>query len=210
MPKRARDDDGDDGARSVRPKVDKPVPGPVKPTNASQKAKSWVPQERETHKLVKLTPARPFTSVPPGSSATSSRRAQTLNYFLISRRSTLGSYLRRCKAVVLESKHKTIHLSAMGAAIPLLLQITASLPHVLPYDRSKIAIEVKTGTVCVKDERVPNDEEEDVELRTRDKSTLNVVVRIDGGDPETPAEASKKRRKSKKTRKESSPDAMEE
>ncbi|EJD46106.1 hypothetical protein AURDEDRAFT_63573 [Auricularia subglabra TFB-10046 SS5] len=88
----------------------------------------------------------------------------------------------------------------MGAAIPLLLQITASLPHVLPYDKSQIAIEVKTGSTRVHDELVPEDEDEDISLRSRDKSTLNVVVRIDGGDPETPAEVAKKRRKSKKTK----------
>lgn len=90
----------------------------------------------------------------------------------------------------------------MGAAVPLLLQITASLPHVLPYDRSKITVEVKTGSARVNDELVPADEEEDISLRTREKATLNVVVRIDGGDPDDPPVAGKKRRKSKKAREE--------
>ncbi|KAH7107351.1 hypothetical protein BKA62DRAFT_683094 [Auriculariales sp. MPI-PUGE-AT-0066] len=143
---------------------------------------SWVPGQRETHKIVKLAPTKPFDSVPPGFSATGPRRSQKLNHFLISR------------AVVLESHKKTLHLSAMGAAIPLLIQLTASLPHALPFDRSKIEIQIKTGTARVNDELVPNDEDEDISLRTRDKSALHVVVRIDGGDPELPAEAAKQRR----------------
>ena len=97
---------------------------------------------------------------------------------------------------------KTLYLSAMGAAIPLLLQITTSLPHVLPYDRSKIAIEVRTGTTRVHDELVPNDEDEDITQRTRDKAALHVVVRVDGGDPETRTHTARKRHKSKKSKKE--------
>jgi ribonuclease P/MRP protein subunit RPP20 len=78
-------------------------------------------------------------------------------------------------------RHKTLHLHAMGAAIPHLLQLSLSLPEILPYSPEEIHTEVLTGTVDVQDEVIPEDEDEDISLRTRGKSTVSVVIKIGDG-----------------------------
>jgi hypothetical protein len=45
-------------------------------------------------------------------------------------------------------------------------------------------MEYLTGTVQVQDELIPEDENEDVVYKTRGKSNLIVVIKIDGGDGE--------------------------
>ena len=50
----------------------------------------------------------------------------------------------------------------MGAAIPLLLQLVAALPPILPFAENEIHSEVTTGTVEVHDEVIPDDEDEDI------------------------------------------------
>ena len=72
----------------------------------------------------------------------------------------------------------------MGAAIPHLLQLAMSLPDVLPYAPEEIHTEVLTGTVEVQDEVIPDDEDEDISIRTRGKSTLSVVIKIGDGKDE--------------------------
>lgn len=79
------------------------------------------------------------------------------------------------------SRHKTLHLSALGAAIPHLLQLSISLPEVLPYPPDEIHTELRTGTVEVQDEVIPDDEDEDIEYRTRGKSSLSIVIKIGDG-----------------------------
>ena len=81
-------------------------------------------------------------------------------------------------------RHKTLHLHAMGAAIPHLLQLSLSLPQILPYAADEIRTEVLTGTVDVQDEVIPEDEDEDISLRTRGKSTLSIVITIGDGKDE--------------------------
>ena len=79
---------------------------------------------------------------------------------------------------------KTLHLHAMGAAIPHLARLAVSLPSILPYDPSVIQTEVLTGTTEVQDEIIPDDEDEDISIRTRGKSTMSVTIKIEGGDDE--------------------------
>lgn len=69
----------------------------------------------------------------------------------------------------------------MGAAIPHLLQLSVSLPSILPHPAEDIHTEVLTGTVEVQDELIPEDEDEDISYRTRGKSTLSVIVKIGDG-----------------------------
>jgi len=69
-------------------------------------------------------------------------------------------------------------LHAAGAAIPLLLQLTSAFPSISPFSRDEIHTEISTGTVEVRDEIIPEDEEEDIAYRTRGKSTLYVIIRI--------------------------------
>ena len=94
-------------------------------------------------------------------------------------------------------RHKTLHLSAMGAAIPHLLQLATSLPDILPYAPEEIQTEVLTGTVEVQDEVIPDDEDEEISLRTRRKSTLSVVIKIGDGIDEGARTGKGRRKKSK-------------
>ena len=85
-------------------------------------------------------------------------------------------------------RYKTLHLSAMGAAIPHLMQLTLSLAAILPYPADEVHTEVTTGSVEVQDELVPDDDDEDIEYRTRGKSTVSVVITVgDGVDELAPA-----------------------
>jgi len=87
--------------------------------------------------------------------------------------------------------YKSLHLSALGAAIPHLCMLVASLPDILPFPAEDIRTEVLTGTVDVQDELVPDDEDEDISYRTRAKSSLSVVVIIGDGVDELTAGGSK-------------------
>jgi ribonuclease P/MRP protein subunit RPP20 len=79
-------------------------------------------------------------------------------------------------------RYKTLHLSALGAAIPLLTTLTTSLSSILPFATDQIRFEYKTGTVQVQDELIPEAEEDDVVYETRGKSNLTVTIHVDGGD----------------------------
>ncbi|KAI9456696.1 hypothetical protein BJY52DRAFT_1275519 [Lactarius psammicola] len=103
----------------------------------------------------------------------------------------MGAYLRRCKDAVLKDGYKSLHLSALGAAIPHLCILVASLPEILPFPVEEIQTEVLTGTVDVQDELVPDDEDEDISYRTRAKSSLSVVVIIGDGVDESVVGGSK-------------------
>jgi hypothetical protein len=71
----------------------------------------------------------------------------------------------------------------MGAAIPHLATLAVSLPPILPFAPDEVHIEILTGSVEVRDEIIPEDEDEDISYQTRAKSTLSVVIKIgDGGD----------------------------
>ncbi|KLO18532.1 hypothetical protein SCHPADRAFT_803851, partial [Schizopora paradoxa] len=134
-------------------------------------------------KIRKLEPRRPFPTVPTSVSATGPRSAHVegKNYICITRRTQLGAYLRRCKDLVLKDGYKTIHLHAMGAAITHLARLAVSLPTILPFPKDEIRTEIRTGTAEVHDEIIPNDEDEDISMRKRDKSTLAVVIIIGNG-----------------------------
>ncbi|KAF8191508.1 hypothetical protein K438DRAFT_1533774, partial [Mycena galopus ATCC 62051] len=135
-------------------------------------------------RINKLTPARPFPTVPTSVSATGPRSAHTegKNLICITRKTPLATYLRRCKNVIINDGYKTLHLSAMGAAIPHLLQLVVGLPPVLPFGADEIHTTVTTGTMEVQDEIVPDDEDEDITYKTRGKSTLLVVFKIGDGE----------------------------
>lgn len=166
---------------------------------------------RPAHKVRKLVPPRPFPTVPTSVSATGPRSAHTegKNHICITRRTELGAYLRRCKDVFLKDgcaliiypafpmfltmldRYKTLHLSAMGAAIPHLMQLALSLPAILPFPQDEIRTEILTGTVEVQDELVPEDEDEDISYRTRGKSSVSIIIKIGDGVDEPAAGAAK-------------------
>lgn len=161
----------------------------------------------------RLDPPRPWPTVAPSVSATGPRSAhhEGKNYICITRKTKLGAYLRRCKELVIKDgcvmsfspcfvytriysgfaafSYKTLHLSAMGAAIPQLATLSVSLPAILPHAADEIKTEVLTGTVEVQDELIPADDnlDEDVELRTRCKSVLKITITIGDGEREVAA-----------------------
>ncbi|TEB31834.1 hypothetical protein FA13DRAFT_1628674, partial [Coprinellus micaceus] len=66
--------------------------------------------------------------------------------------------------------YKTLHSSAMGAAIPLLLQLTCALSPTLPFSQDGIHTEVLTGTCEVQDEVILDDDDDtDITIKSRFK-----------------------------------------
>ncbi|KAF9646827.1 hypothetical protein BDM02DRAFT_2874357 [Thelephora ganbajun] len=141
-------------------------------------------------KIKKLTPSRPFPTVPASASATGPRSAHSegKNYICITRRTPIAAYLRRCKDVIVTDGYKSLHLSAMGAAVPICLTLAASLPNILQLGPNEIKTEILTGTVQVRDEIIPEDDDEDISYTDRNKSTVTVTLVVgDGVDGMRPA-----------------------
>ncbi|KAG6813347.1 hypothetical protein H0H92_011895 [Tricholoma furcatifolium] len=151
---------------------------------------------QKRRKIKKLAPPRPFPTVPTSVSATGPRSAhkEGKNIICVTRKTSLGAYMRRCKGVVLKDGYKTLNFSAMGAAIPLLLQLVAALPPILPFSTDEVTMHVTTGTVEVVDEVIPDDDDEDLTHETRGKSTLNVVLKFGDGEFEGDTSGSVKKR----------------
>jgi ribonuclease P/MRP protein subunit RPP20 len=168
---------------------------------------------KQNHAVRKLDPPRPWPTVPTAVSATGPRSShhEGKNYICITRKTKLGAYLRRCKDLVIKDgyvprallpsprisdyfqcRYKTLHLSAMGAAIPQLVQLSVSLPSILPHAADEIKTEILTGTVEVQDELIPEDDDEDTTLRTRNKSVLQITLTIGDGDREVAASSHNK------------------
>ncbi|KAJ7491179.1 hypothetical protein FB451DRAFT_1336920 [Mycena latifolia] len=174
--KRLRLVDASGTSRAVRV-TPPPTPGPM------PKAE---PQPQRG-RINKLAPSRPFPTVPVSVSATGPRSAhkEGKNLICITRKTPLAVYLRRCKNAIIDDErnhsYKTLHLSAMGAAIPHLLQLSVALPPILPFAADEIHSDITTGTVEVQDEILPDDEDEDITYRTRGKSSLSIVIKIGDG-----------------------------
>ncbi|KAI5124514.1 hypothetical protein M0805_003038 [Coniferiporia weirii] len=177
------------------PSAPAPIAGPSKLRQVGEPSKVVARNARKekaalsrppASKIRKLAPPRPFPTVPTSVSATGPRSAhiEGKNRICITRRTPLGAYLRRCKDVVLKDGYKTLHLHALGAAIPHLSRLAVSLPAILPFPSSEIHMDVMTGTTELQDELIPDDEDEDITIRLRGKSTMSVVVRIGDGKDE--------------------------
>ncbi|KAJ6606353.1 hypothetical protein DFH09DRAFT_6587 [Mycena vulgaris] len=176
--KRLRLVDAEGTSRAVRV-TPPPTAGPAPPKKSMPKAE---PQPQRS-RINKLAPTRPFPTVPASVSATGPRSAHKdgKNLICITRKTPLAVYLRRCKNAIIDDGYKTLHLSAMGAAIPHLLQLSVALPPILPFAADEIHSHITTGTIEVQDEVLPDDEDEDITYRTRGKSTLLIVIKIGDG-----------------------------
>ncbi|KAF9068341.1 hypothetical protein BDP27DRAFT_1392803 [Rhodocollybia butyracea] len=146
-------------------------------------------KKENKQRIKKLAPARPFPSVPTSVSATGPRSAHSEGK---------KPHLPHAEDITGRDGYKTLHLSAMGAAIPLLLQLSLALPPILPFSSDEIHTEIITGTVEVQDELIPEEEEEDITYRTRGKSTLKVTIKIGDGKSSGGPPANSKRRRQKK------------
>ncbi|KJA15952.1 hypothetical protein HYPSUDRAFT_148479 [Hypholoma sublateritium FD-334 SS-4] len=149
-----------------------------------EKAKADAPQKVSHHRIRKLVPPRPFPTVPRSVSATGPRSShrEGKNLICLTRKSTLSNYMRRCKDIIIKDGYKTLHLSAMGAAIPVLLQLVTALPPILPFSKDEIRYEIKTRTVEAQDEIIPESEDDDISYQTRGKSVLDIVFKIGDGE----------------------------
>ncbi|KAL1742775.1 hypothetical protein HDZ31DRAFT_65654 [Schizophyllum fasciatum] len=190
-----------------------PPPAPMQVSQAEDQDKSGAGEEETNEKTPasgkasrrrnKLAPPRPWPTVARADSATGPRSAhkEGKNFICVTRKTGLGAYLRRCKDLVLKDGYKTLHLSAMGAAIPHLVQLSVALPPILPYDASEVHSNVTTGTVHVHDEIVPDDEDEDITYEKRGKSTLMIVLKIGDGeyDGDDKSKSVERRRRGKRT-----------
>lgn len=81
-------------------------------------------------------------------------------------------------------RYRSIHLYALGAAIPHAVMLSTSLPHMLPFPADEIKVAVETGTVKCVDEVIPAEEDEEEDeggLQVRFKSSINVVITIGDG-----------------------------
>ncbi|KAF8810083.1 hypothetical protein BYT27DRAFT_7186941 [Phlegmacium glaucopus] len=170
-----RMDDADEGIKS---KDNKHKDRSSKPHNQGK--------GHQRRRINKLVPPRPFPTVPTSVSATGPRSShrEGKNLICITRKTPLANYLRRCKTVIIEDGYKTLHLSAMGAAIPHLLQLVCALPPILPFPQDEIHTEVTTGTVEVQDEVLPQNDDDDITYETRGKSTLRIIFKIGDGTNE--------------------------
>ncbi|KAJ3542802.1 hypothetical protein NMY22_g3373 [Coprinellus aureogranulatus] len=191
---RLSDEEGSSKLSSLsKPKItpgNAPSPSPSSQNNSQGKGKqvetrgndagnpepSSMSSRSRKAKIRKLTPRRPWPIVPTSVSATGPRSAhrEGKNFICVTRRTGLGAYMRRCKDVIIKD-------GAMGAAIPLLLQLTCALPPILPFAKDEIKTEVTTGTTEVQDEVLPDDDDEDISIQQRSKSTLLVVLTIGDG-----------------------------
>lgn len=93
----------------------------------------------------------------------------------------------------------------MGAAIPICLTLAASLPEILPFGPNEVKTEILTGTAEVRDEIIPENDDEDISYANRSKSTVSVTLTIgDGMDETRPAKGyahGEKRERKKKNQK---------
>ncbi|KZP32594.1 hypothetical protein FIBSPDRAFT_925085 [Athelia psychrophila] len=202
---KSKGNDGQTIEQATRPSG-KPGPAPGRVGSSSDsrkgkmgkgKAKGSAPKKevpKTKQNIKKLVPPRPFPTVPTSESATGPRSShkEGKNYICITRKTPLAAYLRRCEDIVLTDGYKSLHLSAMGAAIPHLAMLAVSLPPILPFPADEIHTEILTGSVDVLDEVIPQDEDEDITYQTRSKSTLSVVIKIGSGEQEETANTSKK------------------
>lgn len=69
----------------------------------------------------------------------------------------------------------------MGAAIPICLTLVESLPDILPHGSDRFRTEISTGTVQVRDEIIPEDDDEDMSYAIRSKSTVTVIFVVEDG-----------------------------
>ncbi|KAF8520183.1 hypothetical protein BU17DRAFT_47030 [Hysterangium stoloniferum] len=135
-------------------------------------------------RIRKLAPPRPFPTVPTSVSASGPKSAhkEGKNLICITRQTPLAAYLTRCKKLLVEQGYDTLHLHAMGAAIPHLLTLAVSLPSILPFPKEDVKTEVRTGTIEVVDEIIPDDEDEDISTRTRGKGGVSIILKVNKGE----------------------------
>lgn len=102
---------------------------------------------------------------------------------------------------IITCRYRELHLYALGAAIPHLARLAVSLPTILPFAPDEIHSEVETGTAELHDELIPDDEDEDISMRTRGKSTMSVVILIGDREPKPRPAATTKHSKALDRRK---------
>jgi hypothetical protein len=94
------------------------VDAPQQAESSNSQAGSALRKEKEQgdskpKRIRKLTPARPWPIVPTSVSATGPRSAhkEGKNYICLSRRTSLGTYMRRCKDVIIKDGYVVLYVT---------------------------------------------------------------------------------------------------
>ncbi|KAJ9119973.1 hypothetical protein QFC24_005456 [Naganishia onofrii] len=148
---------------------------------------------------------------PKGASGSNPTRDVTgRNVVFVTRKTGLGSYMRRCKALLVDEGMNEITLHALCVAIPHAIMLLYALVDILPYPKQFIHHEIRTESVECMDEMVVVDpaavgkggngkagkgkgkadergkafsifEEDEGGLRSRTKSGIRITIRIGKG-----------------------------
>ncbi|KAJ9104659.1 hypothetical protein QFC21_002157 [Naganishia friedmannii] len=143
---------------------------------------------------------------PKGASGSGPTRDVTgRNVVFVTRKTGLGSYMRRCKALLVDEGMNEITLHALCVAIPHAVMLLYALVDILPYPRQFVHHEIRTESVDCVDEMVGVEpvvggkakgkgkgkaeegkvfsifEEDEGGLRSRTKSGIRITIRIGKG-----------------------------
>ena len=208
----------------VAPRTRQPRAGPSSRPARQVKA-TLAPAPELRPKKRKLAPPKPpGAGLPAGAAVTGpTGQIKGRDVVMVSRKAELGSYMRRCKALMVEegcaplsssrrtsrglrltvcvttpSSLRSITLHALSASIPHLFLLLHSLLAILPFPRSTVHHTIKTSSVQLTDELIPDDEEEAITLNERWCSAVEVVISVGGGPGEADVDVTTKTKKTRR------------
>jgi len=114
-----------------------------------------------------------------GSSSAEPRNASgRIEEIWVTRKTSYAAYLKKGLAAFIERGCRTLQIHALGAALPLGLSLSLAIPDALPGGQDSVIITVKTDSVEIQDEIVPDDDMEDLDYQTRTKSSIEVSISL--------------------------------
>ncbi|CDZ97797.1 hypothetical protein [Phaffia rhodozyma] len=133
--------------------------------------------------IKKLIPPKPphrqGAALPVGSAVHGpTAKIEGRNVVLVSRKNSIAGYLRRCKKLIVEEGNSSISIHALTTSIPLAFTLLHSLLSILPFPRTQLSYTIHTTSVPVTDEITPEDEEEDIIIRERMCSGVEITLLV--------------------------------
>ncbi|GHJ84536.1 hypothetical protein NliqN6_0938 [Naganishia liquefaciens] len=210
------------------PSRDVGTSGPREPKQRPKNAKTSKPSNKDgaiiNGKQLRIArrmpPVKPVTADgqnalgrPKSASGSNPTRAiEGRDVVFVTRKTNLGSYMRRCKTLLVEDGLNQITLHALCVAIPHAVMLLYALTDILPFPRQFIHHEIQTSSVechdemslvaaeLQKEDAVGADkgkgkskalaifEEDEAGFRSRTKSGIRITIRIGKGARVSPAE----------------------
>ncbi|CAG8478813.1 9061_t:CDS:2 [Acaulospora morrowiae] len=93
----------------------------------------------------------------------------------VSRKSNFKGQLFRAKKLLLEDGHPSITIHGLGAAILKSINLVLTLGDLM---HNQIIYKVTTGTVELVDDIIPEDDDKDLEIQTRNNSSVHIQVSL--------------------------------